>query len=612
MKMKKNSLHLYWNLLATHIRPQRASFVLLLLLVFGSVSLRVFGPQLMRYFIDSALSGQALAVLLASAAAYIGIALAQQVVSIGSNYLGEKVAWRATNALRGELAGHALRLDMSFHNNTSPGQLIERIDGDVSELSNFFSFFALMLASNLLLMLGITAALFLEDWRLGLGFAVFIIFSVLFLARFKDIARPFVKARRQKFTEMYGLIEEHLSGTEDLRSSGAVEYSVRQLMKHSTEIYRHTRKSDFRMFLLNATTDLLLTIGLLIAMLLGFRLHGLGLVTAGTVYLFIHYLMLLDEPIWAMTRQMEAFQTIGACVERLNEFRDTKPKLAQVDRDNKSSDGATAEAGTIEGSPAPAFAAAVPLVSAVAAASLVFENVTFSYNDADTVLDDVNFALPPGNVLGVLGRTGSGKSTLVRLVARLYDPVRGRVLLDGQDVRRLPSLDLRHKVAMVTQDVQLFRASIRDNLSFFDRSYSDDQLLEAMRELGLEDWFKKQPEGLDTRLDSGGRSLSAGEAQLLAFTRVFLRNPGMVILDEASSRLDPATEQLLERAIDRLLQGRSAIVIAHRLATVRRADDILVLDGGRVAEFGSRLDLLKDPESRFSRLLSAGMEEVLA
>jgi ATP-binding cassette, subfamily B, bacterial len=171
---------------------------------------------------------------------------------------------------------------------------------------------------------------------------------------------------------------------------------------------------------------------------------------------------------------------------------------------------------------------------------------------------------------------------------------------------------LRRHVGMVTQDVQLFRATIRDNLTFFDESIPDARLHEVLQELGLDEWLGSMPHGLDTTLEAGGAGLSAGQAQLLAFTRIFLEDPGLVILDEASSRVDPATEKLLERAVDRLLQGRTGIIIAHRLATVTRADDILILEDGEVIEYGERRRLAADPNSRLSQLLITGMEEVLA
>jgi ATP-binding cassette subfamily B protein len=209
-------------------------------------------------------------------------------------------------------------------------------------------------------------------------------------------------------------------------------------------------------------------------------------------------------------------------------------------------------------------------------------------------------------VLGLLGRTGSGKTTAGRLLFRFFDPTQGAVRLGGIDLRRVRLADVRHRVGVVTQEVQLFHATVRDNLTFFDSEVPDDRLVEALRLLELGPWLDSLPAGLDTLLAPNGGGLSAGEAQLLAFVRVFLKDPGLVVLDEASARLDPATEHRVERAIDRLLQGRTAVVIAHRLTTIERADEVLLLDEGRVAEHGSRAALAADPESRLAALLRAG------
>jgi ATP-binding cassette subfamily B protein len=232
------------------------------------------------------------------------------------------------------------------------------------------------------------------------------------------------------------------------------------------------------------------------------------------------------------------------------------------------------------------------------------------------VLHELSFRLRPGTALGLLGRTGSGKTTLTRLLFRLYDPESGMVRLGNHgsvvDLRQVSLANVRQRVGMVTQNIQLFHATVRDNLTFFDDRIPDERILEVLRAVGMEAWLRALPHGLDTLLESGGGGLSAGEAQLLAFTRIFLQDPGLVILDEASSRLDPATEHLIERAVDRLVQGRTAIIIAHRLGTVQRADEILILDHGRIVEHGPRAALASDPASRFYGLLQTGMEEVLA
>ncbi|MBK9926467.1 MAG: ABC transporter ATP-binding protein [Anaerolineales bacterium] len=580
----------YWNLLAEHIRPQKRQFTLLAIMLFGSIGLKIFAPQIMRQFIDKALAGEELSALTWTAIAFISIALTQQVVAIGVTWLGENVSWTATNALRAELAEHTLHLDMKFHNDHTPGELIERIDGDVTELATFFSQFALNLIANGLLLIGILVALFIEDWRIGLAFTVYSFLTIFILGKVKDIAVPHQKARREAEAQYYGFIEEQLSGTEDIRSSGAVDFSIRELHRYQGEILVHNRKSHFKRWIIENAMGLALTLGTLLAITSGYWLFTTGIVTIGTVYLFVHYINLLEEPFWAMTHEIESFQTIGACVERLTEFRAFKPEQNRSDKTDIGSH---------------------PL-------ALTFDDVTFSYvipegnNSTDPVLTRISFDIKPGSVLGLLGRTGSGKTTIGRLIFGLYDVHKGQVKINNKNLYDIRLESLRRNIAIVTQDVQLFRASIRDNLTFFDRTISDEKIIATLEELELGDWFRSLPKGLDSELETGSRSLSAGEAQLLAFTRVFLKDPGLVILDEASSRLDPATEQKLEHAIDKLLKGRTAIIIAHKLDTLHRADDILILEKGNVLEYGNRNTLASKPESRFYQLLQTGMEEVLA
>jgi len=577
-------LQAYWELLSRHIRPQKGRFILLAFMLFGSIGLRILNPQIMRIFIDAALAGEAMQTLLNAALAFIGIALTQQAVAVVVTYLGENVAWTATNDLRAELAWHALNLDMSFHNEHTPGELIERIDGDVTEMATFFSQFVVTMLGNGLLLVGILIALFIEDWRPRLAFTFFVTIAVLVLNRVKDIAVPHQKARRQAEADLFGFLEEQLTGTEDIRASGAVGFSLRELFRFQKNILVHSRKAQFRRWQIEIVMGAFLTAGTILAILSGYYLFTTGLVTVGTVYLFVYYINLLEEPIWALTREIESFQTIGACVERLSEFRLFQPQVQE---------------GSVDDVLGPSF-------------ELTFEDVTFSYGESEPVLRELSFNLEPGRVLGLLGRTGSGKTTLARLIFRLYDPQMGMIALNHMDLRTLKLGVLRSGVAIVTQDVQLFRASVRDNLTFFNRTIPDERILAALDELELTDWYNGLPEGLNTQLAGSSHSLSAGEAQLLAFTRVFLRDPGLVILDEASSRLDPATEALLERAIDRLLQNRTAIIIAHRLGTVHRADEIMILEDGKISEHGEHQRLAADPSSQFYHLLHTGLEDVLA
>jgi ATP-binding cassette subfamily B protein len=244
------------------------------------------------------------------------------------------------------------------------------------------------------------------------------------------------------------------------------------------------------------------------------------------------------------------------------------------------------------------------------ALDVALDGVTFGYGDDPDVLHDVDLAVPAGTVLGIVGRTGSGKSSIARLLVRFHDVRAGAVRIGGVDVRTVRRSGLRERVALITQEVHVLRASVRDNLTLFDPTVTDADVLAVIASLGLDGWFAALPDGLDTELREGGAGVSAGEAQLLSFGRALLADPSVVILDEASSRLDPATEAVLERAVDALLAGRTGIVIAHRLATLDRCDAVCVLDHGRVVEHGPRAVLADDDTSRFAALRRAGMDTV--
>ncbi len=407
------------------------------------------------------------------------------------------------------------------------------------------------------------------------------------MLRLQVVAVPWWKEVRATSAVLYGALGEQFGGTEDIRANGGSRYMIRRF----TEILRIWLPQQVRgrmgFALLWGTNIANYVFGSALVFWLGSLLFGNGTLTLGSVYLIWYYVSMAREPMDEIRTQMEDFQKAGAGVSRVQELLDTKAVLTwSGDRD------------------LPAGPLAVR-----------FESVEFSYDDEagdGPVLHDVSFSIEPGRVLGVLGRTGSGKTTLARLLTRLYDPQGGQVVVGGVALPTAERASLRHRIGMVTQDVQLFRATIRDNLTFFDPGFDDDRILEVIDTLGLMPWLATQPSGLDTPLESGGGGLSAGQAQLLALTRIFLRDPGLVIMDEASSRLDPATETMIERAVDRLLADRTALIIAHRLATVTRADDILIMEAGRVVERGPRVDLATDPESRLSRLLAAGIEEVLA
>jgi len=568
--------------LVRYLRPQGAKVGLLAGLLLGSIALQLLGPQLLSRFIDTVRGGAASAELMRTALLFLVVACVGQVISALAVYASETVGWTATNQVRTDLALHCLRLDLSFHNAKTPGELIERIDGDVTHLSRFFSQFAIRVAGNLILLVGVLVLLFRVNSRVGLAYVAFSLFALFALRRLLEIAVPFWKQARQASAILIGFLEERLSGTEDIRSSGAVGYVMRRYYQAVRELLARSKIAWTMGTLMWASTAALLAVGNALAFGLGSTLFRAGAITIGTVYLLFHYTEMLRRPLEQITREMQELQRASASIGRIGDLFSLRSSTA---------DGP----GTLPAGPL----------------SVAFDGVSFAYAEDDLVLHDISFGVQPRRVLGLLGRTGSGKTTMGRLLVRLYDPSAGTIRLGGVDVRGIALADLRRRVGIVTQDVQLFHASVRDNLTFFDPRITDETILDVLDRLGLYRWYKTLPHGLDTVLASRG-GLSAGEAQLLAFARVFFKDPGLVIMDEASSRLDPATEALIERAVDVLLADRTAIVIAHRLKTVRRADDILIIDDGRIAEYGERAALEREPASRFAALLRTGLEEVLA
>jgi len=573
----------YIRLLRDYLRRQKLRVALLSVTMFTFIGLTLVGPQLVRTFLDRAIDGEEPSRLIPIALWFMVVAVLQQVFSVTATYIAEQVGWTATNEMRADLAAHVLDLDMSFHKQVTPGEMIERIDGDVTAQADFFSAFAIRVLGNSILMVGVMVMLWLENVWVGFGITLFFLLAMGLMLWIQAWAVPLWKKVRGRSAELMGLIGEQLGGTEDIRGNGGVGYMLRRFTQILRDWLPDQVKGRMGFAGLWGTSIANYLIGTSVVFWLGSLFFGNETLTLGSVYLIFSYTEITRRPMEQIREQMERFQKAAAGISRVQGLFDRKTML--------DTSGTT---------PVPEAALRVEL-----------EDVVFGYDD-EVVLNGVTLDLEPGHVLGVLGRSGSGKTTMARLLTRLYDPLDGSVRLGGVDIRDADIHSLRRHVGMVTQDVQLFRATIRDNLTFFDERIADSRLLEVLEELGLDEWLASMPDGLDTRLESGGAGLSAGQAQLLAFTRIFLEDPGLVILDEASSRVDPATEKLLERAVDRLLRDRTGIIIAHRLATVTRADDILILEDGEVIEYGERRSLAADPDSRLSHLLITGMEEVLA
>jgi ATP-binding cassette subfamily B protein len=596
----------YVRLLRTYAAPEWRKVTLLGALLAGAVGLELAAPQILRHFVDTAGTAGQPSRLVALALLFVVASLALHAFRAGTAYVGEDVAWAATNRLRLDVTTHCLRLDLAFHQAHPPGELIERVDGDVALLARFLSRSVPGGLANLSLLVGVLGLLFLEDWRLGVAFSAFAALAAAALAAVRRRPLPQVAAEREVAAGFYGWLAEALAATEDVRAAGAGPYVLGHFHRRLAAWLPARVRAELAAWTLGATASGVMIAGRAAGYAVAAWLWATGAITVGGAYVVVRYADLLAGPIDRLREQVEDLQAAGASLRRLDELLGVLPAPAGGSR---------------------RLPAAVPL-------AVELDGVSFAYGDdrpgdgdcsepagappgastgaVKAVLSDVSFALAPGRVLGVLGRTGAGKTTLARLLVRQLQPTAGRVLLGGVPLSELDPASRRAGVGMVTQDVELFHAAVRDNLTLFGGGHTDEELWAVLDLLGLAEWCRGRQGGLDGQLSPG--ALSAGEGQLLAMGRLLLRDPGLVVLDEASSRLDPATERHLEWALDRTLRGRTAVVIAHRLATLDRADDILILDAGRVQEHGPREALAADPTSRFAALRRSGaaLAEVLA
>ncbi|MBA3282103.1 MAG: ABC transporter ATP-binding protein, partial [Acidimicrobiia bacterium] len=456
--------------------------------------------------------------------------------------------------------------------------LIERIDGDIDAVTRFSSTAVLHLAGNAILVIGVLVVSAFIDWRASALIALTVLAALWVTARLRRIAVPYYDDEREVQGKLYGDVEERLGGLEDLRANGAGRWAEHRLQQHSAGWWRTARRAALRGDGSISLAGAVFAAGSIATLALGVWLARRGEMSVGSVLALLRFSQLVSDPLWRVAEQLAEAQKAVAGTGRAARLLATAPAIVDGTGDDLP-DGAL---------------------------SVELRNITFGYGTGHPVLTGVNLVVPAGSTLGVVGRTGSGKTTVGRLVARLWDTEQGEVLVGGVDVRRLRLADLRRRIGIVTQEVELFRASLRDNLTIFGTLPADNgQLQRVLVDVGLEDWFRSLPHGLDQHLD-GNDELSAGEGQLLAFARVLLADPALVILDEASSRLDPVTEARLAGATDRLLAGRTALIIAHRLATLDRVDRICVLDHGRVVEHDDRSLLAADSSSHYHGLLLAG------
>lgn len=567
-----------WRALAALLRPDACRWAGLGALVATGSGLILTGPLIVRGIVDRATAGTTSSQLTRLAVLFLIVAVATQLINMAVAWMATVTAWHTTNGIRIRLARHVLGLSHGFHRQHTPGELIQRVDGDVTSVSDFMGRVIPRAAGALFTMVGMIGVLIVVDWRLAIGATVYVALAIAVVIRGRHRAVGESSDEMGSYARLYGGIEERLTAAEDLRSNGAGTHAMWRFVEDSADAMGSAVRREKAFLRMWWAVDGSVAAGSVVSLIASALMVSRNVITIGDAFLLFQYVLLLSRPLEDVVDQLETVQKANGAMVRVIDLLAVEPTIHD--------DGTT-------------LPPSGPL-------SVECRDVAFDYGDDQPVLQSINLRFAAGRSIGIIGRTGSGKTTLSRLVLRLVEATRGTVLLGGVAIEQIPLSELRRRVALIPQEVELLSGTIRDNVTLFDENPSDEAVTAALRNAGL---TALADDGIHRQLGASGAGLSAGEAQLLALARVWLRNPDIVVLDEATARIDPVTEAQLEDAVARLMHGRTTLIIAHRLSTLRHVDEIVVLDHGRVVEHGERGDLAGDIDSRYRRLLELALDE---
>jgi ATP-binding cassette subfamily B protein len=506
-----------------------------------------------------------LVLLDAAAIAVIAIAIIGAISSFTEKYLSTTVAKRVGYDLRHMVYHHVQRLSLSFYEQRQTGDMVVRLTSDIDAAEDFISSAVLGIVLDLLTLVGMTAVMFYLDWRFSLiGLSVApVLFVVVY--RFTRRIKKATRAVRRKESELASVVQESISSARVVKAFAREDFEEERLDRESqasVDLSLQARSIKAR---LSPLVDILVAIGTCLVLWFGVRLVLSGSLTSGALLVFVLYLAKMYKPMKDLSKMTDTWSKAVIGFERIGEILDIESQI----RDLPGARPAPSLCGRIE-----------------------FDHVRFGYTPGQLVLKDLNLVVEPGQRAALVGLTGSGKSTLIGLIPRMYDVLDGRIMVDNRDVRTYTLDSLRRQVSFVLQEAVLFHTSVAQNIAYGKPRATREEIIRAATLANADEFIARMPQGYDTIVGERGETLSGGQRQRIAIARAIIRGAPILLLDEPSASLDPESEELIFQGLSRLMEGRTSITIAHRLATVRRADVIFVLHGGVIVERGTHDELL--------------------